>query len=150
MKWLALAVVLVGCGPSPYIYERGCVTINSDLELIEERVNAYIDAARDIYEVRFGDFCEVASGYIHVKDVDVFSCPFATTSGLCIGHADIFGNVELSRRGAPAALLHELLHVRDNHRLSVGTAWHENWDVNGYYEADAEFKLAIADIGPPF
>lgn len=150
MKWLALALamVLVGCGPSPYVYKRGCVTINSDLELIEGQVNAYIDAARDIYEVRFGDFCEVASGYIHVKDVDVFSCPFANEMGLCIGHADIFRQVELSR--GMTALMHELLHVRDNRLFSVGTAWHENWDVNGYYEADAEFKLAIADIGPPF
>jgi hypothetical protein len=45
--------------------------------------------------------------------------------------------IELSKDGL--ALLHEMLHHLDAMYLQIGTAWHENWNKNGYHEADLEY-----------
>lgn len=52
--------------------------------------------------------------------------------------------VHMTREGS--SLLHEWLHVMDSARLQLGTAWHENWDKNGYDEADVEFSTRFIDL----
>lgn len=147
MKWLALAMVLVGCGPSPYVYEHGCVTVTSNLKLNETAVFAHIDLSHSFYEPQFGNFCGVASGSIHVIDEDIFPCPFSSPTGTCVGFTDTAGNVTLTRN--MRSLFHELLHVKDFRRLDWSSSWHGDWETRGYWAADAEYDRAVLELPNP-
>lgn len=56
--------------------------------------------------------------------------------------------IKLCRSGRP--LLHELFHAVDfGRRQSVGTIWHENWDVNGQYALSEWYFLQAEHVLRP-
>jgi hypothetical protein len=54
------------------------------------------------------------------------------------------GAIHMTREGH--SLLHEWLHVMNSKQLQLGTVWHENWDTNGYTDADLEYKRSAFNL----
>jgi hypothetical protein len=136
----------MGCGPQEdYVYNEGCVTIHSEIELVPWKVGLYTQFAEEMYDARFGSgqFCYLVSGIPRIDVVDVITIPCGVQQ--CGGITGPFGHISLAKDGE--AFLHETLHVRDIYLGNIDTMFHGNWTKNGYYDMDLEFRRAIRELG---
>lgn len=145
MRYLALALVLFGCGPEGWTYQTKCLTFDSWVGLNASVVSDYEATARTLIDGRFGDgtLCKLNVTTIEVRDVYFWECPFGL--GTCTGFTDISGHIQLGKSGLP--LLHEILHVKDQHEGVLDTGNHPNWESKGYYALDRHFKELRAAEG---
>lgn len=138
MRYLVLALFMFGCGPEGWTYETKCLTFDSWVGLDAPTVTEYEATARTVLDGRFGDgtLCALNVGPIEVKDVFVWECPFGL--GDCTGFTDVTGHIQVGKSGLP--LLHEILHVKDQHEGIFTTGSHPDWESKGYYALDRQFK----------
>lgn len=144
MKWLALAMVLVGCGPEGWTYTSDCVTFESKVGLYQVKVDQNVSVAKEMFDGRFGagSFCRAVSPHpVVVRAVHQWECPWDL--GMCGGFTDTFGHIEIGRSGM--ALLHEAIHAMDIQNGRLDTGQHQDWDVNGYYDLDNQYGWKVND-----
>lgn len=140
MRFLVLAVCLVGCGrayefgpadPSARVelYLADCLTIRSEIPLNQPALD--IDAANVraiLTREAVPDFCGTYSGWTIFVSSEERWGPVATPIG---GLTDPDGEIKLARSGS--LLLHELLHAFE---YATGTApayMHDGWEERGWF-----------------
>lgn len=148
MKWL-WCLALLGCGPkweTPYecklYHTTAYFEFEPDCGVLQQNINL----AQSILERR--GLMTIQENQMFTRDIPIYVYNMTTLwrnsdGTYTVGEWNGQG-VHMTREGS--SLLHEWLHVMDSARWQLGTAWHENWDKNGYDEADAEFSTRFIDL----
>lgn len=144
---LPLLVLAVGCGDTlPLRYRADCLTeIESELPLFEDALTYNVHLAQSLM-IQVGavksreDFCQQL-GSMRIRVFNVDHLP-----GDIMGQYSIFEGISLTK--TTSGLLHEFLHAVNSDHLQPGTAWHEGWDSNGYYDADRSFGFGMKRVYP--
>lgn len=149
-KYIMTAILFLGCGPKfgelNYKCEMQHTTMWFEFEPDCDIALANIRIAQALLEER--GLMTIQENQWFTRDVPIYVYDMSVlwrngdgtyTVGQWDGSA-----VHMTSDGY--SLLHEWLHVMNSKQLQLGTAWHENWDKNGYDEADAEYYKRAFDL----
>ena len=142
-KLILIGLLLTNCGVGHFAVEcdpigTGKWTIEQD-DVTCERIQQEVNIALDILEERgFAKRTDFVNSKVEAYQVTCLKMGIMSREKFdCYGGIEGQGNIKLD--WSRTALLHELLHVKQESEFDFSTVDHKNWDTNGFYDADNEF-----------
>lgn len=150
MRAVFLAALLCGCGVDieipgalPHRFNTLCFSFHSLHPIDIERTAVNAALTQETLYRRLGiTFC----GSVGTVDVVLMDDTFTGADGRDKAGMTIpFAN-QIFMVQEQYALLHECLHLWDFQHVAIGSAWHENWQRNGYFDAAAEYQFNMSYV----
>ena len=146
IRYIIAVVVLVSCGPQNNLPTCDPIgmstwTIGQD-DLTCERVQFEVNLALDILERRkLATRTRFVNATVDTHRINCLRLHDQDTEGYCYMGTE--GSRHIRLNWMRSALLHEMLHYKQEVEFTTPAVMHDGWDTNGYNEADKEFYHAL-------
>jgi len=146
MRYTIIIALLLSCGPQNNLQTCDPIGMSTwtigQNDLTCERVQFEVNLALDILERRkLATKTEFVNATVDTHRINCLRLHDEDTEGYC--YLGTEGGRHIRLNWMRSALLHEMLHYKQEINFTTPSEMHAGWDSNGYNEADREYYLSL-------